>query len=433
MAVEQRKKSRKKVVFENEGYFQEGKILTTSYQKSIILSASSSFFLWGIISTIGPLAASGSLVGALAGNLKTIFLLIGPIFILIGNTTMGYMSDHIGRKRTFVITMAAYAIGLLLIVVFTLTGGITGVASGLALSQFGIGGEEPPSLSLLTEDFSLDARTQLLALVPNFGNIGTAFITGLMLLSNINPAYLIMFSTVALLGILVYSRITLPESFRWLSSKGYKDRALEERKKLKIDREGTRIKHPGFAAAIITLALIGISQYLTFGLMAYVIGPYEFPSSTFDEEIIFIATLGASIGGFIAARLVRNSRKNFTLYSYLGGFISMIFILLLVGYMKSLFVFLPLLFFNMIMSEFGWVSRTTLEPETFPTKLRSTAIGLIRVFPMTAYIASIYLTSSLNAYQFILFNLILWAIGLCGAFVWYYFGFETGNISPDYI
>ncbi|MEM3498906.1 MAG: MFS transporter [Conexivisphaerales archaeon] len=407
--------------------------MTTSYQKSIILSTSSSFFLWGIISTVGPLAASGSLVGSLAENLKILFLLIGPIFMLVGNTTMGYVSDHIGRKRTFIITMAAYAAGLSLIVAFTLIKGITGVASGLALSQFGIGGEEPPSLSLLTEDFSPDARTQLLALVPNFSNIGTAFITGLMVVLNVNPAYLIMLSTAVLVGILIYSRITLPESFRWLSSKGYTGKAMEERNKLKIDNEGVRIKHPGFTAVIVALALIGISQYLTFGLMAYVIGPYEFPSSTFDEEIIFIATLGASLGGPIAAKLVRNGRKNFTLYSYMGGFASMIFILLLVGFMRNLFVFLPLLFFNMIMSEFGWVSRTTLEPETFPTELRSTGIGLIRVFPMVAYIASIYLTSSLNAYQFILFNLILWAIGLLGALVWYYFGFETGNISADYI
>lgn len=406
--------------------------MTTFYQKSIILSTSSSFFLWGIISTIGPLAASGSLIGALSYQLKTAFLLIGPIFILLGNTTMGYISDHIGRKKTFIVTMTAYAVGLMLIVIFTLTRGIFGVAAGLALSQFGIGGEEPPSLSLLTEDFSVDARTQLLALVPNFGNIGTAFITGLMLLLKVNPAFLIMFSTVMLVGILIYSRMTLPESFRWLSVKGYREKAAEERRKLKIDREGVRIKHPGFLVAIITLALIGISQYLTFGLMAYVIGPYEYPAPTFDEEIIFIATLGASLGGFIAAKLVRNGRKNFTLYSYLGGFISMILILLLVGYMKNLFVFLPLLFFNMIMSEFGWVSRTTLEPETFPTELRSTAIGLIRIFPMVAYIASIYLTSSLNAYQFILFNLILWAIGLGGALIWYYFGFETKNISADY-
>ncbi|MGC8618871.1 MAG: MFS transporter, partial [Thermoplasmata archaeon] len=95
--------------------------MTTFYQKSIILSTSSSFFLWGIISTIGPLAASGSLIGTLSNQLKTVFLLIGPIFILLGNITMGYISDRIGRKRTFIVTMTAYAVGLLLIVIFTLT------------------------------------------------------------------------------------------------------------------------------------------------------------------------------------------------------------------------------------------------------------------------------------------------------------------------
>ncbi len=346
---------------------------------------------------------------------------------------MGYVSDHIGRKNTFIITMAAYAIGLSLIVVFTLIKGIVGVASGLALSQFGIGGEEPPSLALLSEDFSVDSRAMLLALIPNFGNIGSAFITGLLLVSNLNAAYIILFSTLVIIGILIYSRITLPESFRWLSAKGQTKKAEEERKKVRIEREGAKIQHPGYAAAITSLALIGISQYLTFGLMAYIIGPYEFPSSVFDEQIIFIATLGASIGGFIAARLVSRGRKNFTLYSYGGGFATMVLILILVGYMKSVVVFLPLLFLNMIMSEFGWVSRTTIEPEAFPTRLRGTAIGLIRIFPMVAYILSVYFTSSFSAYQFILFNLILWGIGAIGALIWFIFGFETGNLSVDYI
>jgi len=399
---------------------------------AIVLSTSSSFFLWGVIVTIGPLAASGGIVGSVSGWAKVGLLIIGPIAMLFGSLIMGYLSDRVGRRRIFLWTMPAYSAGLLLIVASALLGSLYGTMAGLAITEFGIGGEEPPSLSLLTENTPPSGRETYLTLVPNFNNMGSAMIAGLLLISRVNFAYIILASAAALIGVMAYSRVHLLESFRWLRQAGDERDAADVKARVGVTSEGRALAHPGYLIGVTALITIGVSQFLTFGLMAYIIGPYEFASPTLDAQIIFMATLGASMGGFMAARLIRRGRKRYTLYSYLGGFLTMLVIFFLVGFLGRLLVFLPLLFLNMVMSEFCWASRTTLEPELFPTRIRGLGIGFIRVFPYAAYALSIYLTSSYSMYQFVLLNLVLWALGLGGALLWYLGGYETRGINPDY-
>ena len=400
-------------------------------QNSLLLSASSGFFIWGIISFIGPSAADGAIVGKLTGIEFILSVLIGPIFVLLGNVTMGFLSDSIGRKRIFVITMLAYAIGLFTVVAASYTTSFMLFAIGLALSQFGAGGEEPPTLALLSENFSPEKRAKHLALAPNYANIGSAVIAGLFLVSSIGNGTILLVSAIVLIGIMIYSRMRIPESYRWLGDVGKHDEAEKEKENLIIENDGERIKHPGYLISITTLITLGIVQYLTFGLMAYIVGPYEFPS--YAVQLTFVAVLGASVAGFIAARYITKGRKAYTLWSYLGGFASIIAILMLVPMLGNMLVFMPLLFINMMMSEFAWVSRTTLEPELFPTRIRGTGIGLIRFFPMLGYIISILTTSYFSPYQFILLNVVLWGFGLVASIVWYIAGYETKSISLDYL
>ncbi len=166
--------------------------------------------------------------------------------------------------------------------------------------------------------------------------------------------------------------------------------------------------------------------------MAYIIGPYEFPGAYTDNMIIFVALVGASAAGFIAAPLISSGRKFFTLYSYSIGFASTVLIYILVPYLRNLYVFFPLLFINMMMSEFGWASRTTLEPELFPTKMRGTFIGTVRLGPMIVYPILVYATSSFSLSQFILLNVFLWGLGAVGAATWYVHGIETKNVDINY-
>ncbi|MGC8601700.1 MAG: MFS transporter [Thermoprotei archaeon] len=404
-------------------------------QYSILLSTSSSMFLWGIIASIGPLAASGKLVSALSPILKVTVLLVGPLFLLIGNLAVGVMSDRIGRKKMFMVTMLAYGIGLLLVVISTYFFSFPGLIMGLALSEFGIGGEEPPSLSLLTENFSTDSRAFFITFSTNFANAGAAFISGLLLIiPSAYTSFAMLGTATAILLILVVVRFSVPESFRWLKEKGRFDEAKKELSRLKIPEEGLNIRHPGYVVPLIALILMGISQYLTYGLMSFVIGPYEFPSTSFDEEIILFSNLGATVGGIIAAYLINAfSRKFFAMWTFIGGLLTTAVIGLLSYKLSDPLVFFPLLFINMVMSEFAWAARVTLEPESFPTRFRGTAVGIIRIFPIAAYEASIYFTSGLNLTQYIAYNFVLWCIGVVGAGLWAKKGFETKGVSPDYL
>lgn len=400
-------------------------------QKFMLISSSSGLTFWGMIATLGPLAAAGSLIGVLPKSLKVLILLIGPIFVPFGNITMGFLSDEIGRKKIFVITMIVYSIGILII---SLSYTFIPLIIGLLLAEFGVGGEEIPTLSLVSEDSPLKQRAKWLTIVADFDNIGSALIAGLFIITE-NTFYdrmILLISAAILIIIMVISRLLLPESYRWLNVNGNKLEAKKEESELYIDSNGINVNKPLYRLSLPVLMVLGISQYTTFGLMAYIIGPYEFPDTNTDNMIIFVALLGASVAGFIAAPLITKGRKKYTLYSYFFGFISTLLIFILVPYLKNVIIFYPLLFINMMLSEFAWASRTTLEPELAPTKNRGLFIGTVRLAPMISYTLLVLYTSILNLYDFVLLNVFLWLLGFIAAVIWNHYGIETKNVNIDY-
>ncbi|BAB60410.1 sugar transporter [Thermoplasma volcanium GSS1] len=396
------------------------------------MSASAGMFIWGIIASIAPLATAWPYVKGLPRVYLSVFLSLPSVFLLTGNTILGKLSDILGRKPIYLMTILFYLAGLLIIFA---SNNVVLLVIGIALSEIGVGGEEVTTLSLISEDVPIKHRGKFLAFVPNMNNVGSAVIAFVFLYFNsssiqIQKLYFLIIAFFAVF-LALYTRRSIPESFRWLRETGSEKEAENLYKKLKISEDGIRIKEPNFSVSLAFLAILGISQYLTFGLMAYIVGPYYF-SPAQVSEIIFYALLGASVAGIIAMFLVDIGRKKYAILSYLGGTISILLILATIKYVDNMLVFLPLLFINMMFSEFAWASRTTLEPELFGTKRRSTSIGLVRVFPILAYIASIYLTASFTLSQYIFFNLALWCLGLVAAIVWMFIGVETKNVSMDY-
>ncbi len=408
--------------------------------RSLIASTFSGIFLWGIIASIAPLSQAWPFISNLSGSARVMIVLAGPISSLFGNVLMGFLSDLLGRRRVFIITMSLYFVGA---VVISFAYSMVSLIVGISLATFGIAGEEIPTIALLAEDSLRERRGSIITNGMNFANIGSAFIAGLLIIVNLRNLGIfvqrlaILIPALALIGIIVYSRLHLPESYRWLSSKGRNDEARAEAQMLGLKIKNTRTpnapnaRRVSTALSYLVLAMLALSQYLTFGLMAYIVPYYEF-TGIVVSYLVFFGLLGASVAGPLAGRLITHGRKNYTLFAFLGGFMTVVVILLEVNNLSNLFIFVPLLFINMAFSEFAWASRTTLEPELFPTPSRGKSIGFVRIVPMMAYPATIYLFANFTLFQEILSNVILWGVGFAGALIWFFAGIETRNLDLDF-
>ncbi|MCY0859543.1 MAG: MFS transporter [Sulfolobaceae archaeon] len=402
-------------------------------------STSVGFFLWGLITSIAPLAYE---------NIQNIFFLVAPIVAtLVGDLLLSYISDRIaGRKKMFIITMSLYGIGSFLVALSALLSGghftlpfLILLSAGIVLGIFGVEGEVPVMLSYLAENSPAKHRDKILILSPNFDNIGALaaaiIFFSVYYLTNSLEIELISVAITSLisLGVAIALRIKLPESIRWLVTKGKINEAEKESKNLQEDNNATinyNVSSVSFWKRYLFLVIIGVSQYLTYGLMAFYVADFFFKGVAY-YLIMIMANLGASAGGFIAAYIVdKMLSKGFSLLSYVGGFITMLIIYLLAPYLGTyLMIFYTLLFLNMIFSEFGWAVRTIYEPTLMPNSLRAFLIGSIRAFPITLNAISVYITSTWSFNAFLAYNLALWGIGAAAAIWWYIEGINI-NRAP---
>jgi putative MFS transporter len=412
----------------------------SSVHWSVFISTSLGFFVWGFVYSISTLVTSWPIVPE---GFASVILLISPVSLVIGNFTLGSLADRVGRKRAFLVTVTLYAVGLIGII---LSSNFYMLLLSLVIAQLGVGGEEPPALAALAEFTPARQRGRAIILASNFFNVGAvaAALIGFYGLSSVELEKLFFgIASVILLAAIVTTRRKMPESVRWLLKKNRVKEAEEILGDIRREgmgrngsKEGGRLRvqlgRYSLPFAFAVLAALGVSQLTTYGLLAFIVGPYEFPSLT--PQIILVANAGASISGLLASGLVeRISRRLFAFLSFSGGLATVLLVLLAAGSLNDILFFYLMLFLNMIFSEFAWATRVVLEPELFRTAARSTFISLVRVVSWGFYIGSIYATASLATYQFIALNVVLWAVGAFAALSWFLKGIETGGICLEAI
>jgi len=356
--------------------------------------ASGSTFLDGYI--IGIIAVALSVMQTQLNMSVTMIGLVGAATLagmLFGGVIGGYLTDILGRKKMFLIDMVVMAV--VSILQFYVNDPVTLIILRFILG-IAVGADYPIAGALMTEFSPTKSRGSLLGGLNGLWYVGYAssFLVGYLLLSLGDDSWRWMLASSAVPVILMLiSRLNMPESPRWLASKGREKEANAIVKKIfgenvimSVEPE-TKEKTSyfdmfknGYGKLILFVTLFYSLQVLPlYGINTYIpeiLGEFGFANGTREYLGSAVINLIYLVGLFPALYLVDKFGRKPTLYwAFLVCSISL-FVLGATSSMNMPFVFILALFviygtFNTGMGAHCWIYPN----ELFPTHIRGTAMG----------------------------------------------------------
>lgn len=377
-------------------------------------------------------------------SLRSLLLSWAPLWLIIGIGVAGPLSDRVGRRTTFYLTMALYGVGA---VGLAFSGTYWLILAFLALMLFAAGGEMNTIMTASHEVMPHRHRGKTMMLEINGINLGGLLLAAVSLLSAYKGVTfqrgMIAVTFLVVLAILFFARTKTPESIRWLRSRGQTARAEEQiqrfygeeqfRARERVAAAATEASRANGSARRVNIGLRLFATTATafagtagFGLMTYVLGPAHFPK--YSAAILMVATLTGFISGFFAFWADHLSRKLLLLLGFGGSFLVTLLLSATTGdWGSSLALFFFLLVILNLFVNISYLTEDTLKGEVWPTRRRGTYTAVVRFVSIGLYIATIYITQSYSLTNFTIFSVIVWAVGLAGALAWYFGGVETGR------
>jgi MFS family permease len=441
----------------------------SGFHRKIVLILGIAFVLDGFEvsvygSVLGTLAKLWNMSAIQASSLMSIFL----IGMFVGAYVFGYLTDILGRKRLFVVTLLVYS-------VFTVASALSWNYASLAVFRFvtgfGVGGEYGAVNSAIQEFVPSRRRGFVSGLMPATWDAGTilAALVSTFALALLPPevGWRVAFLLGALIAVFVaIVRRHLPESPRWLLSHGRADEAeavaTRIEKVVQSEQGLTKLPPPGGSAPIssaqptsffahygnlirryprqVVLAwVLNFSQafpyYAAFTLIPVIlINTYHYDPKSVPLVLMFLTTLGTV--GVVVMSWVADTwgRRASVILSYgLAGLLAMV-----VGIGASqglltagLFSVLVAVMYFFAFAAAGVVYITITE--IFPTPVRASGIGSAVAFGrIGAMIGPILLTAMLQVGMTLAF-LVTGAILLVGALVEVAWGIEGRGRSLEAI
>ena len=351
--------------------------------------------LWGI---------SGSLAGWIAAS-----ALAGS---LVGSVVFGRLADRIGRRHIFVTAILWYASFTALT---ALAWGPWSVSAFRFLAGIGLGALLVVDPSMLSEYLPPQNRGRFLVFLDFFWPVGLLLATGLswVFLDQIggDSGWRYLFLAASFPAFLAFfARLNLPESPYWLARNGRRREAAEVFEKItgrpvSADeltvaeeprgslRELVSEKLGGRSAMIVLVWIaLNISYYGLFLWLPFVLQAEK----SFSINVYLLLTLSAlsQFPGYLAAIwLVERIGRKPTLAAFLilGGLSAYAF-----AVADTQSVYVTALFFVGFFNLGAWGAVYPYTSETFPTRLRSTAFGVMEGVGKTAAIAGPYIFGNLN-------------------------------------
>ena len=344
--------------------------------------------LWNLSATwLGWIGAS-----ALAGS-------------LVGSLLLGRLADQTGRKRIFQASILWYS---LFTALTALAWGPTSLLVLRFLAGIGLGGMLVVDPSLLAEYLPPQRRGRFLVLLDFFWPVGLLVAIGLswVFLDRLGGAWRWLFVAAALPAFLAYVvRRTLPESPYWLARRGRLGEAAGVLGGITghpIDGDSLAVPHEPSSSprelfrtplratsAIIILVWVALNVSY-YGLFIWLPGVLGTQGTVALNAYVLLALVAlAQFPGYAASLwLVEAWGRKPTLATFLalGGVSALTFALA-----HSTGVYVAALFFVGFFNLGAWGAVYPYTSELFPTRLRSTAFGMVEGVGKAAAIAGPYL------------------------------------------
>ncbi len=411
-----------------------------------------------------------NIVGSVLGVIQTVFHLdtnqaswvvsIWLIGIMFGAFIFGYLADRFGRKRLFIATLVMYSVctvltafspNYLFLMIFRF------------LTAIGVGAEYTAINSAISEFIPPTNRGKVNALVMNFWPVG-AMIAALVNLFFINllavdVGWRVGFAIGAIAAIfIVWMRRALPESPRWLLTKGRRLEAETIVKQIEA-KAGQRnsnavaaiavdgkpaqpffnqvveliTRYPGRIALGCILDLSeAFGYYGMFAFLALVVLPAVSIPATQIPWFYFLGNVGALAGGLSMITVIDRLGRKITVPAfYTLAAISAVLLAPATGTHSGLVVLIAFMIANFFATG-AWTSAYPTFSEIFPTHLRSTGIGLSVAVGRIGAAASapllIWIAQGPAGIPGALVTLaLLWLAGAIAMIPWYFRGVEGAN------
>jgi len=196
----------------------------TSYQRGIFLVIATAWFfdsmdLGALTFLLGSIRAEFALSPAQAGLLSSMSF----IGMFLGASTAGLLADRFGRTTVFQTSMIFWGLGS---VACGLAPDVILLGAARVLLGFGMGMEFPVAQSMISEIMPAKNRGRYIAFLEGFWPIGF-IVSGLLSLTVLSVAswrWVFILEGLPAIWVLVVRR-RVPESPRWLASRGHTDRA----------------------------------------------------------------------------------------------------------------------------------------------------------------------------------------------------------------
>lgn len=420
--------------------------LTRFHRKAVIITGAAWTFVAMEILLVGFVAPIFTDLWGLNGRMQGLVNSAALAGSLVGSLTLGRLADRIGRRAIFQYSILWYAA---FTAMTALSWGPWSVMTFRFLAGIGLGGMLVVDPSVLAEYLPPQRRGRLLVFLDFWWPVGLLLAIGLSYVF-LGPTfdrfgdwswrYLFLAAAFpAFLAFLV--RRTLPESPYFLARKGRNKEAAEvlteitgepvaegdfdaplaPRSSMRELLTGT-LRNRAIPTALIWIAL-NVSYYGLFLWLPFVL----FAEKGFDINVYLLLTLSAlsQFPGYAAAIwLVEKVGRKPTLAAFLllGGVSAYAF-----AVADTEAVFITALFFVGFFNLGAWGAVYPYTAEMFPTRLRSSAFGLMEGVGKAAAIAGPYIFGNLkDATGSITWSLTFVAIVMvAGAFVAGVFGRET--------